>query len=67
MAPHTILASNTSSFPITEMAVASNVAERVCGIHYFNPVQLMKLVEVVSTEYTRSDIADAMVDFVKVS
>lgn len=67
VAPHTILASNTSSFPITEMAVASNVAERVCGIHYFNPVQLMKLVEVVSTEYTRSDIADAMVDFVKVS
>ena len=60
-----ILASNTSSFPITKMAEASGVAHRVCGIHYFNPVQLMKLVEVVSTEHTDADVTSTMVDFVK--
>ena len=63
--PHTILASNTSSFPITEMAEASGIPERVCGIHYFNPVQLMRLVEVVSTEHTNKEIVDEMVAFVK--
>ena len=62
---NTILASNTSSFPITKMAEASGVANRVCGIHYFNPVQLMKLVEVVSTEYTDEQVTSTMVDFVK--
>ena len=60
-----ILASNTSSFPITKMAEASGVAHRVCGIHYFNPVQLMKLVEVVSTEHTEADVTSAMVQFAK--
>ena len=62
---NTILASNTSSFPITKMAEASGVENRVCGIHYFNPVQLMKLVEVVSTEHTDDQVTSTMVDFVK--
>ncbi|MHC4263629.1 MAG: 3-hydroxyacyl-CoA dehydrogenase family protein [Planctomycetota bacterium] len=53
--PETILASNTSSFPITEMAEASGRPERVVGLHFFNPVQLMRLVEVVRTDKTAED------------
>jgi 3-hydroxyacyl-CoA dehydrogenase len=48
----TILASNTSSFPIGEMAEASGRPQRFVGLHFFNPVQLMKLVEVVRTAKT---------------
>jgi 3-hydroxybutyryl-CoA dehydrogenase len=47
--PDAILASNTSSLNITEMAVATTRPDRVVGLHFFNPVPLMKLVEVVST------------------
>ena len=54
--PSTIFASNTSSFPIGEMAIASGRPARFVGLHFFNPVQLMKLVEVV-----RTDITDAQV------
>jgi 3-hydroxybutyryl-CoA dehydrogenase len=44
---HAIIASNTSSVSITEMASATRRPERVCGMHFFNPPQLMKLIEVV--------------------
>ena len=54
--PETILASNTSSFPITEMAEASGRPERVVGLHFFNPVQLMRLVEVVRTAHTADEV-----------
>ncbi len=54
--PETILASNTSSFPIAEMAAASGRPERFVGLHFFNPVQLMRLVEVVSTDKTDADV-----------
>jgi len=54
--PEAIFASNTSSFPIEEMAEASGRPERVVGLHFFNPVQLMKLVEVVRTERTADDV-----------
>lgn len=50
--PATILASNTSSFPIGEMGAASGRPDRMVGLHFFNPVQLMKLVEVVRTDKT---------------
>ncbi len=53
--PETILASNTSSFPIAEMAEASGRPKRFVGLHFFNPVQLMKLVEVVRTKTTDDD------------
>jgi 3-hydroxyacyl-CoA dehydrogenase len=53
----TILASNTSSFPIAEMGDASGRPERMVGLHFFNPVQLMKLVEVVRTPKTAEDVA----------
>jgi 3-hydroxybutyryl-CoA dehydrogenase len=47
--PETILASNTSSIPIIELAAATRRPERVIGLHFFNPVPVMKLVEVVRT------------------
>lgn len=54
---HAILATNTSSLPITEIAKASGAADRVLGMHFFNPVHLMKLLELVKTE----DTSDAVV------
>lgn len=54
--PETIFASNTSSFPIKEMAEASGRASRFVGLHFFNPVQLMRLVEVVRTDDTDDDV-----------
>ncbi|MFD1039817.1 3-hydroxyacyl-CoA dehydrogenase family protein [Virgibacillus byunsanensis] len=50
--PKTILASNTSSLSITELAAVTQRSDRVCGLHFFNPVPLMKLVEVTGTELT---------------
>jgi 3-hydroxybutyryl-CoA dehydrogenase len=44
---HTILATNTSTLPVVEMAMASGRPDRVCGIHFFNPAPLMRLVEVI--------------------
>ena len=52
---HVVLASNTSSFPIKEMAVASGRPAKVVGFHAFNPPQVMQLVEVVSTDATDAD------------
>ena len=52
----TIFASNTSSFPIAEMAEASGRPSRFVGLHFFNPVQLMRLVEVVRTDSTDDDV-----------
>ncbi len=51
-APHAILASNTSSCNVTGMAAATKRAPQVIGLHFFNPVPLMKLVEVVRTIMT---------------
>jgi 3-hydroxybutyryl-CoA dehydrogenase len=45
--PEAILATNTSTLPVIEMAVATSRPERVCGIHFFNPAPLMSLIEVV--------------------
>lgn len=59
----TIFASNTSSFPITEMAEASGRPARFVGLHFFNPVQLMKLVEVVRTSKTDEDVFAAARSF----
>ena len=54
--PATILASNTSSFSIGEMGQASGRPQRMVGLHFFNPVQLMKLVEVVRTKQTSDEV-----------
>ena len=55
----TIFASNTSSFPIGEMAVASGRPERFVGLHFFNPVQLMKLVEVIRGAKSLPDVVES--------
>jgi 3-hydroxybutyryl-CoA dehydrogenase len=52
---HTIFASNTSSLTITDMAAAVSRSDRVVGLHFFNPVPVMKLVEVVRTIVTSED------------
>ena len=54
--PETIFASNTSSFPIDEMAADSGRPRRFVGLHFFNPVQLMRLVEVVRTDKTDDEV-----------
>jgi 3-hydroxybutyryl-CoA dehydrogenase len=48
LAPHAILASNTSSISITTLGTASTIADRFVGMHFFNPVPMMKLVEIIS-------------------
>ena len=53
--PNTIFASNTSSFPIGEIGDASGRPDKMTGLHFFNPVQLMKLVEVVRTPHTSDE------------
>jgi 3-hydroxybutyryl-CoA dehydrogenase len=45
--PHALIASNTSSISITEIGAATKRAEKVCGMHFFNPPQLMRLIEIV--------------------
>jgi 3-hydroxybutyryl-CoA dehydrogenase len=44
---HTILATNTSTLPVVEMAISTNRVDKVCGIHFFNPATVMALVEIV--------------------
>ena len=61
--PSTIFASNTSSLTITEMAAATKRPERFVGLHFFNPVPLMKLVEVVRTIATDDAVYEEMVAF----
>jgi 3-hydroxybutyryl-CoA dehydrogenase len=63
--PRTLFASNTSSLSITEMAAATARADRFVGLHFFNPVPLMKLVEVVRSPLTSADAYEAAVDFAR--
>jgi len=60
----TILASNTSSIPITRLASLTKHPERVVGLHFFGPVPMMKLVEVIKGEKTSDAIFKKGVDFV---
>jgi 3-hydroxybutyryl-CoA dehydrogenase len=61
----TIFASNTSSLTIAAMAAACGRPEKMLGLHFFNPVPLMKLVEVVRTITTSDETTDAAVDFAR--
>ena len=60
-----ILASNTSSLSITEMAVTTKRPQRFIGLHFFNPVPLMKLVEVIRTIQTEPGIEETVLGFAK--
>lgn len=60
-----IFASNTSSISVTEMMTATKRPERFVGLHFFNPVPLMKLVEVVRTIATADDVYETAYDFGK--
>jgi 3-hydroxybutyryl-CoA dehydrogenase len=56
----TIFATNTSSLSVSKIAAGVMHPERVCGMHFFNPAPLMKLVEVVKAEQTRNDILQSV-------
>ncbi|WP_105145151.1 3-hydroxybutyryl-CoA dehydrogenase [Streptococcus suis] len=58
--PDTILASNTSSLSVTDIAAASGRPEKVLGMHFFNPAPLMKLVEVIRAIQTSPETAQAV-------
>ncbi len=62
--PEAILATNTSTLPITELAIGTSRPGRVCGIHFFNPATAMELVEVVVPDVADQSTADAAVQFV---
>ena len=60
-----VLASNTSSIPITELAAATSRPERVVGMHFFNPVPMLALVEVIRAEQTSDETAAAIVELAR--
>jgi 3-hydroxybutyryl-CoA dehydrogenase len=61
--PETIFATNTSSMSVTEIALASGRPERFIGLHFFNPVAVMKLVEIVRTDRTDPEILPPLSEF----
>ncbi|XP_029290658.1 hydroxyacyl-coenzyme A dehydrogenase, mitochondrial-like [Cottoperca gobio] len=62
---HTIFASNTSSLSITDIASSTNRLDRFGGLHFFNPVPLMRLVEVIATSATSQETFDSLMNFSK--
>src|SRR5271166_215412 len=65
LAPHAIICSNTSSLCVIEMAAATKRPKQIAGLHFFNPVPLMKLVEVVKTIVTSQETIDTLYAFAK--
>ncbi|MGE0041713.1 MAG: 3-hydroxyacyl-CoA dehydrogenase family protein [Vicinamibacterales bacterium] len=61
--PGCIIASNTSSLCVTELAAATKRPDKVAGLHFFNPVPLMKLVEVIRALSTSQETYDALFEF----
>lgn len=60
-----IICTNTSSLCVIELAAQTNRPDRVAGLHFFNPVPIMKLVEVVKTIATAPQVIDSLFDFAK--
>ncbi|MEM0233010.1 MAG: 3-hydroxyacyl-CoA dehydrogenase [Candidatus Nezhaarchaeales archaeon] len=60
--PHAILSSNTSTLSITEMAKATNRPDKVAGLHFFNPPQMMLLVEVIKGQFTSDEVVNVLMD-----
>jgi 3-hydroxybutyryl-CoA dehydrogenase len=65
LAKHALICSNTSSLCVVEMAAATKRPQLVAGLHFFNPVPIMKLVEIVKTIVTSQDTIDALFAFAK--
>ena len=65
LASKAILASNTSSLSVTEMAKASKDPSRVIGFHFFNPVHRMPLIEIITTEFTSQQTLVSTLEFAK--
>jgi len=63
--PHALVASNTSTIPITELASVTSRPEKVLGLHFFNPATMMDVVEVIKGVNTSDDTFHAGVNFVK--
>jgi 3-hydroxybutyryl-CoA dehydrogenase len=63
--PDSILASNTSSIPITRIAAATTRPDQVIGLHFFNPVPVMGLVELVTTVMSSPEVATRAEDYVE--
>jgi 3-hydroxybutyryl-CoA dehydrogenase len=61
--PDAILATNTSSIPVMKVAMATNRPEHVIGVHFFNPVPVLRLVELVPSLMTATDVEDRMRHF----
>ncbi|MPZ93224.1 MAG: 3-hydroxyacyl-CoA dehydrogenase family protein [Actinobacteria bacterium] len=61
--PEAVLATNTSSLPVIDMAVATNRPDRVVGFHFFNPATVMKLVELVHTVATDEEVIESAQQF----
>ena len=64
-ASHTLLASNTSAIPISDLAAVTDRADRVLGLHFFSPVPMMQVAEVIKGISTTDATARAGADFVK--
>lgn len=65
VAPQAVLATNTSSLSVAEIASATDRPERVAGLHFFNPVPVMSLVEVIRAPRTSPDVVDRLVAFAR--
>jgi len=63
--PEAILASNTSTIPITEIASLTRRAENIIGLHFMNPVPMMKGVEVIRGQWTSDDTTEVSLAFLK--
>jgi len=63
--PHAIIASNTSSISITEIGAATKRADKVCGMHFFNPPQLMRLIEITRGLKTSDETVQEVKDVSK--
>jgi 3-hydroxybutyryl-CoA dehydrogenase len=63
--PEAVLASNTSSIPIGSLAVATSRPDKVIGMHFFNPVPVLKLVEIIRARDTSDETAEAITDLAR--
>ena len=63
LAPHAIICTNTSSLCVIELAAKTKRPNRVAGLHFFNPVPMMKLVEVVRSIATEQEVVDTLMAF----